>query len=40
MQAQALLRPKAYTGTGESRQIKQRGVYAITAFFSIFAHPW
>ena len=23
---------------GESRQIKQRGVYAITAMFSIFAH--
>ncbi|CAK9057164.1 unnamed protein product, partial [Durusdinium trenchii] len=25
---------------GESRQIKQRGVYAITAFFSIFAYVW
>eukprot|EP00913_Durusdinium_trenchii_P000695 g647.t2 len=26
--------------SGESRQIKQRGVYAITAFFSIFAYVW
>ena len=25
---------------GESRQIKQRGVYAITALFSIFAQLW
>lgn len=25
---------------GESRQIKQRGVYAITALFSIFAYVW
>ena len=27
------------TAPGESRQIKQRGVYGITAFFSIFASP-